>query len=472
MHLFYGLTRRASSVLVQGICTILVLGSPDQPTAWDRISVDLKTLFKRYRLDPVTHSHICCPRCFALYDPSSSPRVCTFQEFKDSAPCNTPLFKTRTIRSKTHTAATRLYLHQDLKEWVGRLLSRADLEELLDKPLPVKVTKYMEDIWHGSVLSKEFTDPGGSRFVTETNGPLRLVFGLAVDGFNSYRNLQAKKKTSSTGIYMVCYNIPADIRYLPENMYLAGVIPGKPSLDQINHALALLVKDLTPFWSPGVYYTQTATRCQGRHVNAALIPLISDVLAARQVAGFSSSSHTLFCMFCLLTSNEIENLEPSSWHPRTWEFHIKGVEAWRNARNSTEREAAFERYGARWSALLDLPYWKPLEYTVIDSMHNHYLGLLHNHLRSVWGMNIEAEDGDGTSNPTKKRPPVPAPKVMQSAIAILASKDKERLLKLKHHVLWHLCATRDLRRAKNKKMMVQELLGWVCFVKDSHAMQL
>lgn len=462
MHLFFGLARRATNVLIHGLCTIVLLSSGAQSTLWDNVSIDLVTIFKKYRLDPITHNYVCCPRCFALYDPSSAPPQCTFKEFNDSTPCKAQLFRTRVIRANKHVVQIRTYLHQDLKQWVGRFLSRPDIDEILDRPPPTMATKFMEDIWHGSILSKLFKGPDGSRFHTQPHGPLRLVFGLAVDGFNSYRNIQAKKKATSTGIYMVCFNLPSDIRYLPENMYLAGVIPVKPSLDQINHPLSLSVKDLKPFWTPGVHYTRTARYQGGRCVHAALIPLISDILAARQVGGLGASGHGLFCLGCLLTLEEIEQLDPSLWPPRTMKFHLEGVRAWKNARSSDERAKVFERYAARWSALLDLPYWNALDFTVIESMHNHYLGLLQNHIRAIWGIDIEAEDSQGLSDPKRKPPPIPVPEVMRQGAAALASGDRISLLKFERRVLWHLCANLNLRRAKTKKMMVKELLNWVC----------
>ena len=461
MHLCFGLAKRATRVLVHGLCSVLLLGNAVPLMGESGLAMDLATIFGRYHLDPVLRSYVCCPLCFALYDPESAPSRCTFKEFVDSPSCGADLFKTRSIRGKEHVKPVRIYLHQDFKEWLGRFLSRPDIEDLLIVPPPAMLTKFMEDIWHGSVLAKDFVGPDGKNFHSRADGTLRLIFGLAVDGFNSYRNIQAKKKATSTGIYMVCFNLPPDVRYLPENMYLVGVIPGKPSLDQINHSLQLLVNDLKPFWSPGVYYTQTANRAGGSHVTAAIVPLISDLLAGRQVAGFGAVGHNFFCTCCLLPLSDIENFDTTQWPPRTWKFHCRGVKAWREASNAEERKEAFQKYGARWSALLDLPYWNALYFTIIDSMHNNYLGLIQNHLRSVWGMNINAEDGEGLSDPNKKPPPVPDHEDMQNAITTLASGDKEALLKLRRHILWHLCASHNLRRAKDKKKMVKTLLDWV-----------
>ncbi|EJD33864.1 hypothetical protein AURDEDRAFT_21509, partial [Auricularia subglabra TFB-10046 SS5] len=62
-----------------------------------------------------------------------------------------------------------------------------------------------------------------------------------------------------------CLNLPMHLRYLEENMYLAGIVPGPnaPTLDQLNHVLVPLVDDFCEAWNPGVYITRTAGRPGG-----------------------------------------------------------------------------------------------------------------------------------------------------------------------------------------------------------------
>ncbi|KAF9642822.1 hypothetical protein BDM02DRAFT_3076245, partial [Thelephora ganbajun] len=132
----------------------------------------------------------------------------------------------------------RKYIHQSLKEWVGRLLTRPGVEELLRGPCDKPETPTMEDIWDAPVL-RNFRDADGKPFFRSRCGELRLAFSLNADGFHPLHMLEAKQTLSCTAIYMVLLNFPPHLRYLSRNMYLAGVIPGpgKPSLDQINHVL-------------------------------------------------------------------------------------------------------------------------------------------------------------------------------------------------------------------------------------------
>lgn len=49
----------------------------------------------------------------------------------------------------------------------------------------------------------------------------------------------------------------------------------------------------------------------------------------------------------------------------------------------TKIEAAQSKYGLRYSVLLDLPYFNPVQFTSIDIMHNMFLGTA-KHIFQVW----------------------------------------------------------------------------------------
>ena len=150
-------------------------------------------------------------------------------------------------------------------------------------------------------MLKNLRDDDNTPFFAKHGDELRLAFSLGADSFHPLGSLEAKQSMSATALYMVLLNLPKDQRFKYKNMYLVGVIPGpsKPSLEQINHVLSLLVLELLEFWK-GVYYTQTYKFPGGRLSKGALIALVCDMLAARQVAGFGSVTSTFFCTFCLL----------------------------------------------------------------------------------------------------------------------------------------------------------------------------
>jgi hypothetical protein len=79
----------------------------------------------------------------------------------------------------------KVYAHQSLKSWLGRMLWRSNFEDLIDSPLaqpPWSPENYMHDVWDGSVWNT-FEDPSHAGSIyTRVSG--NLVFSLFVDWFN------------------------------------------------------------------------------------------------------------------------------------------------------------------------------------------------------------------------------------------------------------------------------------------------
>ncbi|KAA1480109.1 hypothetical protein DENSPDRAFT_758519, partial [Dentipellis sp. KUC8613] len=186
---------------------------------------------------------------------------------------------------------------------------------------------------------------------------------------------------------MVLLNFPPHLRYLPENMFLVAIIPGpdKPSLSDINHALDLVVDDLLEFWSPGVWFSRTANCRLGRLNRAMLVPLVSDMLAARQAAGYGSATSKYFCTCCRLEFANIDDLDKEKWPRRSNEEDRRYAEEFRDATSLSAQDALFKKSGIRWSSLYRLPYWTPKLFVVVDSMHALDLGLIKTHCREAWG---------------------------------------------------------------------------------------
>ncbi|KAF9642808.1 hypothetical protein BDM02DRAFT_3105204 [Thelephora ganbajun] len=228
-------------------------------------------------------------------------------------------------------------------------------------------------------------------------------------------------------------------------MYLMGVIPGpsKLSLVQINHALSLLVFELMEFWK-GVYYTQTHKFPGGQFSKGVMILLVSDMLAARQVAGFGSVTSMFFCTFCLLTIQDIENLQKHTWPECMLHSHLECAQEWRNCQSKRDCEWLFKLHGICWSALLELPYWNPILYTVLDSMHAAFLGLFQTHCRKVWRIDVSVEGGDGSLLYTKKPVPHPLDSTLRQWLQLIQVNPRNLLEQLTadstpKNALWHIC---------------------------------
>ncbi|KAI0715176.1 hypothetical protein C8Q76DRAFT_618720 [Earliella scabrosa] len=245
-------------------------------------------------------------------------------------------------------------------------------------------------------------------------------------------------------------------------MYLVGVIPGpkKPSTVEINHFTSLLVDELLLFWTPGVRYSRTSLCPCGVLVRAAMIPLVCDLVGARQVAGVGPYNHNrMLCTCCDLEQDDIESAGVG--RPRDLEAHIAAATAWRDAESTFQRENLFKANGIRWTELLRLGYWNPLLYVVIDSMHNLYLGLLQRHIRDYWGIAPQVDDGDASGLDTVKAPPRPSQSVMETGLDCLLHGSNSELAACGKPVLYHLCLDRNLRRVGTVKMLMRHLIAWV-----------
>ncbi|KAF9643355.1 hypothetical protein BDM02DRAFT_3104566 [Thelephora ganbajun] len=256
-------------------------------------------------------------------------------------------------------------------------------------------------------------------------------------------------------------------------MYLAGVIPGpgKPSLDQINHVLSLLVLELLDFWK-GVFYTMTFSSASGLLIKGALISLVCDMLAACQLCGLGSATSTWFCTFCLLTIHKIENLDKSSWPPRVHRSAMtprnlgeqtRQARCWRDCENEADQEAIFKAFGVCWSVLLDLPYWNPILFAVVDSMHAVYLGLLQSHCQKVWQINASIEGGDGTVIKLNKPIPRPDDHVLSKWLGVICTTDPDLLhdelsQDCSKETLWHICVDNNIQSAGTWKQLIKHIV--------------
>jgi hypothetical protein len=289
------------------------------------------------------------------------------------------------------------YTHQSLESWLGALLCRPGMENILDRDvLSENLDDTTSDIFGGTVL-REFLGPDGFLFLPSKGSEGRYAFGLSVDAFNPFLNKQAGKKASSTAIYMVCLNLPPSIRYKAENMYLAGIIPGprEPSLTQINHLLEPLVEELLELWTPGVWLNRTPQWEYGRIIRGALVPLVCDLKAARQVMGHGSHSARKFCSICQLSRDEIDVIDKERLVAMSSAEYRRRAMRWKDATSQSQRDKVFKKYGVRWSVLLRLPYWDPPRFTVVDTMHTVLLGHLHRHCSILWKMNPTRSDDPG-----------------------------------------------------------------------------
>ncbi|KAF8823148.1 hypothetical protein HHX47_DHR12000009 [Lentinula edodes] len=476
---------RVNLALFRGIIGGLMRRSGIQSRAPFQIPKDIHTIVDQYDLNPTVHVAIACPKCYALSPFTDETLqtaenaleahlplpVCEERIHPDSPPCGTTLWHTRHSGKRLFMAPIRKQVFQDLKAWIGRILAVPGIEDAIAEhqqcPFPARSDSASDFV--DSVVFREFKGIDGQPFVTSQKGPaqnpdLRLVMSLGFDGFNPFGQRETHAQIQSTALYMVILSLPEHLRYRQEYMFLVTVMPGKPKQNHVNHTLRILVKQLLAFWE-GVYYTRTARHRIGRKVFVVLLPIVCDTEAAIQISGFAAHNHTYFCRRCLLPISDIYNLDPETWIMRDPAKHRELAFEWKVA-SRARREAIYKAHGIRFTELMELPYWDPILYTVIDDMHFGYLGLFKTHLREIWGIDHERNSGDGL------HPDLSDKKRMKLSNASLRNflneiRENEQslgaiLLAEKKGVLWYLCFWLKLRTGlSSKQQMVEQILQWV-----------
>ncbi|THU82168.1 hypothetical protein K435DRAFT_592436, partial [Dendrothele bispora CBS 962.96] len=214
-------------------------------------------------------------------------------------------------------------------------------------------------------------------------------FSIHLDFFNPHGVTQ-RGAHDSIGV-ISCANLALDpsIRYLPEYVFVAGIIPGpnEPSVDELDHFARPVIEQFAQAWRPGLHLSSTAdpkSEESGAVVEAGILLSVNDLPAARKIAGLQGPMSGLICSICRMRGkNLIFNTDRSQWTRRDVEKLRHWANAYRNANTLAERKAIFDDHGVRWSSLWLLEYWDPTRMLVIDAMHCILEGIVHYHCRYV-----------------------------------------------------------------------------------------
>ena len=193
-------------------------------------------------------------------------------------------------------------------------------------------------------------------------------------------------------IYLVIQNLPRNLRYRKENIILIGLIPGprEPKLS-INSFLHPLVAELKELWS-GVQFECPHNPLRRVTIRAALTCCSCDIPATRKLCGFVGHSAKRGCSKCSklfpsLRHNEnkrdYSGFDRDEWPTRDLIQHKQQAYNHLNADTRQEQKNIESNYGIRYSVLLELPYWNPIEHSIVDPMYNLFLGT-GKHVMKVW----------------------------------------------------------------------------------------
>ena len=359
---------------------------------------DIRGVRSIFQLEAKTIIYAACPKCSCTYEPSMKNEVpiypprCTFRAFPSSSACNATLTTSRVHNRTSVRYPIRPFVTQCPESFIGDLLSRPGMEEiLLSGAKHHQSGNVMFDITDGQRV-QTLQGPDGKPFIEipPDSSELRLMWTISIDWLNPFGNKASGKSVSIGAITLACLFLPPSLRYRPENLCLAGVIPGpkEPDYDQINHFTTPIVRKFHRMWSEGTWYTRTAKYPRGRLSRSAIAALVADLPGARKVSGQAHFKMRLFCALCLLTRDDINNLDRDSWVARCWKDILDAGYRYLRAPDQQTRNRLFQEHGVRWSAFMELPYWNNIISVVVEGMHNLFLGIIQHHFRTILSLDI------------------------------------------------------------------------------------
>jgi len=108
--------------------------------------------------------------------------------------------------------------------------------------------------------------------------------------------------------------------------------------------------------------------------------------------GSAGHSVNIFCSLCHLQKSDINCLDLAKWVPVTCQEHHQFAKEWLDATSKSQRKALYMKNSVHWSELLHLTYWDPVNWVVVDGMHNLFLGIVRHHFRVVIGTKWDERD--------------------------------------------------------------------------------
>ncbi|KAG2192673.1 hypothetical protein INT47_009243 [Mucor saturninus] len=315
---------------------------------------------------------VACSDCHTLYKSNSEvPTCCTGKKLGRQNECGNSLFKSGISNGLT---AKRTFVYNSLKTALAKLFKRPNFETAINMwNRGPKVPGTMFDVYDGKMW-KEFVDEDGMQFVARERS---LLLTLNIDWFQPFDGV-----TYSCGaIYLTINNLPRDERNKMENVILVGLMPGpkEASTAEINNYLRPLVNELEELYTGISIDTYSRS---GALVRAALLMVACDIPAARKTCGFTSHNSRNACHKCNRHFFRFEGtsivdysgFNSSEWIGRTKEENRQHATMWKNARTLVERKQLEVENGVRWSELHRLAYFEPVRATIVDPMHNLFLG--------------------------------------------------------------------------------------------------
>ena len=392
---FYRISDAAVDALFPFLCKLFrSIGTATSSILQDinlsyKSAVDLIGITKEYT------EYVVCPKCHFLYlykecvesraNGQRNSKCCEFVAFPNHryrhyrSMCGEMLLKqSKIMGGNVKLIPRKTYPYYSLKNSLASLISRPGFVELCEhwreraQNIPSDI---LADVYEGNVW-KQFCEEH-NRFLQYPGNFLLL---MNMDFFQPFTHT-----TYSVGIiYCVILNLPREVRYKVENLIVISIIPGphEPKLN-INTYLKPFVEELQDLYK-GVTLPCSSGILSQWHVRACVVCFAADIPASRKVCGFLGHGARLGCNKCYkpffsddATFEEKPNyggFDRETWEPRTASRHRESCSIIKGATNKSQLQQLESTHGVRYSVLLELTYFDPIKFVVIDPMHNLMLG--------------------------------------------------------------------------------------------------
>ena len=188
---------------------------------------------------------------------------------------------------------------------------------------------------------------------------------------------------------MTLTNLPREQRFKQENVLLIGIIPAfEHEPTSLNSFMKPLV-NVKQFWSPGIRLFTAESPKFKLTFKAALMCVACDIPAARKVCGFKGHNANLGCSRCSkyfpggFEKKDFSGFERDSWPTRKLEIHKSVCNELKRCKSLNQRMSMESSTGIKYSILTELPYFNPIRFTIVDPMHNLFLGTA-KHMMKLW----------------------------------------------------------------------------------------
>ena len=390
---FYHISAAALNHLIQFLRYALSLIAPGSPVVAALLAsfpTSLYALKKHFHLSvDQFEKYVICPKCCSLYNfreclSTTSiaariyPKTCNHVAFRNHPirshrkPCGHNLLKEVITKTDRKFYPLKSYCYYPIVKSLSAILNRQNLIEQCEhwraRAIP---NNTLADIYDGRVW-QQFLTYKGRPFLSD---PHNIGLMLNCDWFQPF-NLT----NYSVGVlYMVILNLPRTIRFKPENILIVGIIPGpsEPNCHEINSFLRPLVKELNMLWNEGFSMMYNGNNIV---IHAALLATVCDVPATAKLGGFLSHASKHACWKCSKVfpyNSELNRVDFSGVQLGPLREHTihkhNAIEAV-GAATPTQRNEIELRNGSRFTELMHLPYYDCVRFSIIDPMHNLFLG--------------------------------------------------------------------------------------------------